>query len=242
MLFGMCSPSPEALLCPTWDPNSTEIPSVLVNELRLLLCPSILANSADWFGFSTLWTSQPSAEIGCLHLLDSHLSGLVCLPVLLRPSHISPLHPTPLVAQTVQQHRQTGSHPLPPAPASPSCFHPSAFLYWPVKFHWWEEISLLDPLARQEMKAFSLSPQHTKNTNFPTASYMGSVSTSAKEMQERKMKHKMKEKKSGLQKASFKSKVPTLVSQRPLVSGWSEWQLGKWHKKIPYLSRNNRKY
>lgn len=108
--------------------------------------------------------------------LSSVWSGLPCLPVLLLPSHISPLHPTPLVAQTVQQHRQTGSHPLPPAPASSSCFHPSAFLYWTVKFHWWEEISLPDPFARQEMKAFSLSPQHTKMTNFPTASYMGSNS------------------------------------------------------------------
>lgn len=82
MLFGMSSLSPAALLCPTWDPNSTEIPSVLANQLRLLLCPIILANCADGFGFiCTLCISQPAAEMGCSHLLASHLSGLpVCAP------------------------------------------------------------------------------------------------------------------------------------------------------------------
>jgi len=73
-----------ALVCPAWDPNSPKIPSVLVNELRLPLSPSILANSADRFGFIfTHCTPQPAAEIGCLHLL-------ACLPVLVLPSHLSP--------------------------------------------------------------------------------------------------------------------------------------------------------
>ena len=75
----------------------------------------------------------------------------------------SHLPPALLAAQTVQQHRQTGSHSLPPAPTPLSCFHPWVFLYWTVRSRWWEEIALPDPLAREGMNAPSLSPRHKNN-------------------------------------------------------------------------------
>lgn len=127
MLLGTRSPSPTAQLCPAWDPNSSEIPSVLVNEPRLLLCLSILANSADRFGFIfTRCTPQPPAEMGCLHPLAFQLTGLPACLHLCFPA-TSLLHSTLLAAQTVQQHRQTGSHPLTPAPTFLSCFSPLSF-------------------------------------------------------------------------------------------------------------------
>lgn len=74
------------LLCSALPSMGSQQPSVLVTELRPLLCRSILANSAEWFGFIfTHCTPQPPAKMGCLHLPDCSALLHLCFP-----SHLFP--------------------------------------------------------------------------------------------------------------------------------------------------------